>query len=488
MQNSTGFTGIRLCGLIEKFFTIRKKFTIILCVFNGPAKQERQNMTRDLTRGSIWKHIIILAITTFLGMGIQQLYSLADTAIVGQVLGADPLAGVGATGSLNFMIVFFCIGICLGFGIPVSREFGARDYERMRRFMANGIWLSIGLDIIMTVITCVFCRQFLIWLNTPADILDYAVDYFILICAGLTFTIFYNLLSTVLRGLGDTRTPLIAIVISSLVNIGLDFFFLITVPMGVAGAALATVIAQGLSGVFCLIVLIRKFPIMHIQKPEWAPNGKMIKHLLGYGLPIGLQSSITAIGTLVLQASVNSFGVEAVAGMTVATKITFFFDTPMESMGQIMTPFTAQNMGAKKYPRIKEALLKASAAGFACAIVEFPIVFFFGRSFVHIFLDSPTPQVVEYAYISILCVAASSFLLVIVNAFRFTIQGIGHTSLSMISGVLEMIGRIFAALVLSKIWGYTGIALGSTVAWILADCFLIPTFFISYRKLMQRKE
>lgn len=442
-------------------------------------------MTRDLTRGSIWKHIFILAVTTFLGMGIQQLYSLADTAIVGKVLGADPLAGVGATGSLNFMVVFFCIGICLGFGIPVSREFGAENYEKMRRYMANGIWLSIILSVVMMVITCLFTRQFLIWLNTPADILDYACDYFILICAGLTFTIFYNLLSSVLRGLGDTRTPLIAIVISSLVNIGLDFFFLITVPMGVAGAALATVIAQGLSGVFCLVVLIRRFPIMHIKKAEWKMDPSMVKHLLGYGLPIGLQSSITAIGTLILQSSVNSFGVEAVAGMTVATKISFFFDTPMESMGQIMTPFTAQNMGARTYPRIKEALIKASIAGFVCAIIEFPIIYFFGRSFVHVFLESPTPQVVEYAYISIICVGASSILLVIVNAFRFTIQGMGHTRLAMISGVLEMIGRIIAALLLSRIWGYTGIALASTVAWILADCFLIPTFFISYRKLMQ---
>jgi len=440
-------------------------------------------MTRNLTIGSIWKHIFVLAATTFLGMGIQQLYSLADTAIVGQVLGADPLAGVGATGSLNFMVVFFCIGICLGFGIPVSREFGAGNHEQMRRFMANGIWLSGILAAIMTIITCLFSRQFLIWLNTPADILDYACDYFILICAGLSFTIFYNYLSSVLRGLGDTRTPLIAIIISSLANIGLDFFFLITIPMGVAGAALATVIAQGLSGIFCLIVLIRRFPIMHIRKPEWRLDSHLAKHLLGYGLPIGLQSSITAIGTLVLQSAVNSFGVEAVAGMTVATKISFFFDTPMESMGQIMTPFTAQNMGAKTYSRIREALLKASAAGFACAILEFPIILFFGRSFVHIFLESPSSQVVEYAYISLVCVGASSILLVIVNAFRFTIQGIGHTRLAMISGVLEMIGRILAAFVLSKIWGYTGIALASTVAWILADCFLIPAFFTIYRKL-----
>ena len=442
-------------------------------------------MTRDLTRGSVWRHIIVLSITTFLGMGIQQLYSLADTAIVGRILGAGPLAGVGATGSLNFMVVFFCIGICLGFGIPVSREFGARNYELMRRFAANGIWLSIVLAAVISVITCLFCRQFLLWLRTPEDILEYAYDYFILIAAGLSCTIFYNYLSSVLRGLGDTRTPLIAIIISSLVNIGLDFLLLTVIPMGVAGASLATVIAQGLSGVFCLLVLIRRFPAIHICRSEWQMDPKLMKHLVGLGLPIGLQTSITAIGTLILQSAVNSFGADAVAGMTVATRISFFFNTPMESMGQIMTPFTAQNIGAKTYSRIREALFKASAAGFACAILEFPIVFFFGRSFVNVFLKSPSPQVVEYAYISMICVAATSILLVIVNAFRFTIQGIGHTSLAMISGVMEMIGRVTAALLLTKILGYTGIALGSTIAWLLADCFLIPAFLICYRRLTQ---
>ena len=176
-------------------------------------------MSRDLTTGSVWRHIIALAVSTFLGMAIQQFYSLADTAIVGQVLGADPLAGVGATGSLNFMVVFFCLGFCLGFAIPISREFGAKNHELMRRFTANGVFLSIGLAVIMSVITCIFCRTFLTWLQTPADILDYAYDYFILICAGLACTIFYNLLSSILRGLGDIRTPLIAIVISSLVNL-----------------------------------------------------------------------------------------------------------------------------------------------------------------------------------------------------------------------------------------------------------------------------
>ena len=444
-------------------------------------------MSRDLTKGSVWKHIIALAISTFLGMAVQQFYSLADTAIVGQVLGADPLAGVGATGSLNFMIVFFCIGFCLGFAIPISREFGAKNHELMRRFTANGVFLGIILTVVMSVATCILCRTFLIWLQTPADILDYAHDYFIIICAGLACTIFYNLLSSILRGLGDTRTPLIAVVISALVNIGLDFLFLITIPMGVAGAALATVIAQALSGVFCLVVLIRRFPMMHIRKEEWTLNSKLMKQLIGYGLPIGLQSSITAIGTLILQASVNSFGVEAVAGMTVATKISFFFDTPMESMGQIMTPFTAQNMGAKTYSRIKEALFKASAGGFACAILEFPIIFFFGKTFVHLFLESPSDQVMEYAYISMICVGASSILLVIVNSFRFTIQGMGHTSLAMISGVLEMIGRVIAAVFLSRLLGFTGIALGNTIAWILADCFLIPAFFICYRKLTEQK-
>ena len=444
-------------------------------------------MTRDLTTGSVWKHIFVLALSAFLGMAIQQLYSLADTAIVGQVLGADPLAGVGATAGLNFFVVFFCSGICFGFGIPVSREFGAKNYPLMRRYTANSAWLGIISGVVISVIVCLLCRDFLIWLHTPAEVLEYSYDYFIVISAGLCCTIFYNLLSAFLRGLGDARTPLIAIIISALINIGLDYLLMAVIHMGVSGAALATVIAQGISGLFCLIILIKKFPIMHIQKEEWKIDRHLAKDLLGSGLPLGLQYSITAIGALILQTSINGFGTDAVIGMTVATKISFFFNTPMDSLGQIMTPFTAQNIGAKTYPRIKEALVKASIAGIVCSVLEFPVIYFFGRSFVYMFLDSPTDQIIEYAYISMICVAATTILLVIVSVFRFTIQGMGHTSLAMISGVLEMVGRIFAALVLATALGYTGVALANSIAWFLADCFLVPAFFICYRKLTAGK-
>jgi len=201
-------------------------------------------MVRDLTKGSVWKHIIVLAVTTFLGLAIQQLYNMADTIIVGQVLGPEPLAGVGATGSLYFMVVFFCIGICFGSGIPVSREFGAGDYSRMRRFVANSVWVSIGFCVIISTLTSLLCGHFLRWLRTPEEIFEYSRSYISVIFLGLACTFFYNILAAVIRALGDTKTPLVALIISSCANILLDFAFMVWFKMGVSGAALATVISH----------------------------------------------------------------------------------------------------------------------------------------------------------------------------------------------------------------------------------------------------
>lgn len=442
-------------------------------------------MVRDLTKGSVWKHIIVLAVTTFLGLAIQQLYNMADTVIVGQVLGSEPLAGVGASGSLYFMVVFFCIGICFGSGIPVSREFGAGDYSRMRRFVANSVWVAIAFCIVITTLTSLLCGQFLKWMNTPEEIFDYSRNYIFVIFLGLACTFFYNLLASFIRSLGDTKTPLIALIISSCANILLDFALMVWIRMGVSGAALATVISQGLSGLYCLIVLFKKFEIMKITRDEWKPRLSYMRNLCGYGLPMGLQYSITAIGSLVLQAAFNSFGAAAVTGMTVANKVTLLLGCPLDGLGQIMSPFAGQNLGAGTYSRIKEGLFKATLLGFAWSVIVFPIILFAGRSVVGFFISEPTEEIIRFAFISMICTAAFNPLLTIVDTFRFTIQGIGFTSLAMISGALEMVGRIISALVLAPALGYTGAAIGSAVAWLFADCFLIPCFFACFKKVQR---
>ncbi len=446
-------------------------------------------MTRDLTSGSVWKHIIILAISMTLGNAIQQLYSMVDTVIVGQVLGEQPLAGVGSTASLNFMIVFFCMGICAGCGIPVAREFGAGNYASLRKYVTNSVWVCAAFCVVITVLSCIFCGTFLRWLSTPDEIFAYARDYIFVIFIGLACTFFYNLLASVIRGLGDAKTPLIALVISSVVNIGLDFAFMLWIPMGVAGAALATVIAQGLSGLYCFMVLKRKFDILKMQPGEWKLNKIVVKSLCKLGVPMGFQYSITAIGLLVVQSAINGFGTAAVSGMSVANKVRLLIACPLDAIGQIMTPFAGQNLGAGQFKRIKEGLWKTTLLGLGWSVlITIPFTLIAGRSIVGIFLSDPSADIIEYAYTYLMCTNLFNIFLTLVNVFRFTIQGMGYTGLSMISGVMETVGRAFAGIVLANVMGYEGAALGSSLAWILADCFLVPAFFICYKKVSSRGE
>jgi len=226
---------------------------------------------------------------------------------------------------------------------------------------------------------------------------------------------------------------------------------------------------------------------MKISRDEWKPQFTLIRSLCGYGIPMGLQYSITAIGSLVLQSAFNSFGAAAVTGMTVSSKVTMLLGCPLDGLGQIMSPFAGQNHGADTFSRIKEGLYKAALLGFAWSVIIFPIIFFAGKSFVGLFISEPTEEIIRFAFISMICSSAFNPLLTIVNTFRFTIQGLGFTSLAMISGAMEMVGRIVAALVLAPVLGYTGAALGSAVAWLLADCFLIPCFFYCFRKIQKPK-
>lgn len=441
-------------------------------------------MTKDMTSGNPLKLIIGFAIPMFLGMLFQQFYSMVDTVIVGKFLGVGPLAGVGSTSSLNFLVIGFCTGVCNGFAIPVSQMFGAKRDSELRRFVANSAWLCVIFSVVITTAIVACCRPLLTLMHTPEDIFEYAYVYIVIIFLGIPTTFLYNVTAAIIRSLGDSRSPVVFLAIASGINIVLDIVFIVAFHMGVEGPALATVISQGISGLLSLFYMKKKFEILRISKEEWKMRGSYMKTLCYMGIPMGLQYSVTAIGTLVIQAAINGFGSMTVAGVTAAQRINAFISCPIEAIGATMAPYSGQNMGAGKLDRVAKGLRDASLLGFVISAVLFVFVLLTGKQLSLLFLDTADAQVVAYSYRFLVFTAAGYCLLVLVNTVRFTIQGMGFSVFAITSGVLEMIARSLAGLVVVPLIGYTGICLAHPMAWIFADAFLIPAFFYCKKKIV----
>ena len=440
-------------------------------------------MTKDLTTGSPLKLIITFTFPAFLGMLFQQFYNVVDTIIVGKLLGIGPLAGVGATGSLNFMVLGFCMGICNGFAIPVAQKFGAGDQVELRKFVANSLWLVAIIALVLTVPVCVYCRPILRVMNTPEDVFEYAYQYIFIIFLGIPAALLYNILAAILRSLGDSKTPVLFLALSSVLNIGLDIISIKLWGMGVDGTALATVISQGISGVICFFYMKKRFTVLQMSREERRPDGAKMKRLCYMGIPMGLQYSITAIGSLVIQATMNGFGSVAVAGATAANRINGFLTCPIEALGASMAPYVGQNLGAGKLDRVSRGVIDASLCGFVSSGVLYVIIWLYGAQLTGIFLDAPDPAVTAYAVEFLRIVGAGYCLLTLVNVVRFSIQGLGFSVLAILSGVMEMIARCFAGLVIAPHIGFAAVAMGHPLAWLFADIFLIPAFLLCRKKV-----
>lgn len=444
-------------------------------------------MTKDLTQGSPVRLILGFALPLLAGMLFQQLYNLVDTLIVGRFLGMEALAGVGATGSINFLVLGFCMGICSGFAIPVAQRFGAHEESRMREFVANGVWLAIVFALVMTVMTVVYCDAILSAMNTPEDCFQQAYDYIVVIFAGIPFTFLYNLLSGWLRSLGDSKTPLFFLVLSSVLNVILDLFFILVIKLGVFGASLATVLSQAISGLLCLLFIAAKVPILHISRDEWRMQSGRMKELCAYGVPMGLQYSITAIGSVILQVAVNSLGSLSVAAVTAGGKVLNFLACPFDALGSTMATYGAQNVGASKYERLNKGLYSASLMGCGYSLLAFAIAWFFGRSLIGLFVSGDSSaQLIELARTHMLINVLAYPLLTLVNVVRFMIQGMGFSMFAILAGVMEMIARSLAGMFLVPALGFVGAAMGSPLAWVAADIFLVPAYFRCRRVLMSQ--
>ncbi len=447
-----------------------------------------ETKVKDLTVGSPLKLILSFSIPIFFGMLFQQFYSVMDTMIVGQTLGVDALAAVGATGSITFLIIGFCNGIASGFAIPVAQRFGAKDEKGLKLAIANSIYLGIVLSVVITLLVTALCRNILEMLNTPADIMDGSYAYLIVILWGIPVTFFYNLFSGIMRSLGDSKTPVIFLVIASVINIVLDYAFIVGLGTGVEGAAYATVVSQFVAAVLSGIYMIKKYPVLHMTREEKRKDSHCMMQLMYMGLPMGLQYSITAVGSVILQIAVNGLGSTAVASIATGCKIACFFLVLFDALGSTMATYGGQNVGAKKLDRVTKGLFIACAIGIIYSVFAGVVLAMFGDKFALLFVEAEEIELITNVATYLKIESGFYCLLTLVNCIRFMIQGMGFSFFAVIAGVMEMAARVFVALVLVPSLGFPGACLASPIAWILADLFLIPAFFYVRKKMKLRFE
>lgn len=439
--------------------------------------------TKKLTEGRPMGLIIGFALPMLVGMLFQQFYSLMDTIIVGKCLGVDALAAVGSTGAVNLMILGFCMGVCGGFVIPVAQQFGAGDEVSLRRYVASVIYLSAVFAIVMTVVVCLLCRRILVLMQTPDNIIDQAYHYIIVIFVGIPVTFLYNMTAGIMRSLGDSRTPVYFLLLASVINIALDILLIAGFHFGVEGAGYATVFSQLVAGIGCLLYIKKKFSLLKLQKEDWQLRPRYMWNLCRMGIPMGLQYSITAIGSVLLQSAVNGLGSNVVAANTAAAKLSMFVVCPFDALGSTMATYGGQNVGAGKIKRTKEGMKAATILGGIYSVLAFLLLFFVGKYLLLLFLSAEETAILSDASRFLLVQSTFYFPLAMVNIVRFLIQGMGFSGFAILAGVMEMIARAMAAFFLVPHFGFMGAAFASPIAWIMADAFLLPAFFSVYGRL-----
>ena len=406
---------------------------------------------------------------------------------MGRFVGVNALAAVGATGSVNYLILGFVIGMCNGFAIPIAQLFGAHDDNDLRRHVANATWLCIAWGVGLTVVTVALTRPIMELMQTPADIIDGASTYIGWIFAGIPFVFLYNMVSAIMRALGDSKTPLYFLVLTSAVNIVLDLVLIINFNMGVLGAAVATDVSQAISGVISLIYLIKKFKILHMTRDEWKYSRSTCRRLSAMGLPMGLQCTITAVGGVIMQWAVNGLGSSVVAAITAAGKTQNLLSCALESIGTAMATYAGQNLGAARLDRVRSGVKSSYIMVVAYSVLAFIALHFGDVVIIGLFLDTKTEVEIvamarDYMFWNSLFFIPLGALIV----WRYTIQGLGYSTLAMMAGVAEMVARTVIGLVLIPVLGFFGAELANPAAWVAACLFLYPAYLWTVKHLENR--
>jgi len=448
-------------------------------------QKKASNVTKDMTVGEPLKLIFLYSIPLLLGNIIQQLYSMADTIIVGQFLGTNALAAVGTTGPMNFLVLGFISGLTSGFAVITAQQFGAKDENGLKRSVAMNVMLNLIFSITITIIAIVTAKPILRLINTPSEIFEDAATYIIIIYIGIVAIVLYNGTACILRALGDSKSPLYFLIISAILNIVLDIVFISCFDMGVAGAAWATVVSQGLAGVASLIYMIVKFPILRIKKSDFLWNNWFAWQHLRIGLPMAFQFSITAIGVIVLQGALNVFGATKIAAYTAAQKVEQLVAVAAGTFGVTMANYTGQNLGAKRLDRIKDGTNKCCILTVVVSLISMAISLLFSDQMTSLFINANADNLIEvldasreYLHLTALFYPA----LFVIFIYRNVLQSMGKGFMPLMAGVFELIARTLAAYTLPFVLGYKGICLAGPLAWLVAA---IP-LFIAYSVIIRR--
>lgn len=435
-------------------------------------------MTNDMTKGDPLKLILSFAIPLLIGNFFQQLYNMADTFIVGRFVDVKALAAVGSIGSLSFLVLGFAMGITTGLSIPVSKYFGAKDEERVKKAFAVSVIITVIISLILTIISVVFCYQILELLQTPSDIIQYAYEYIIVIFLGIMITMFYNLFNSIIRALGDSKTPLYFLIIACFINIGLDILFIYNFKLGVFGAAFATIISQFVSVILCLMYIKDRLGILHITKNHFIDIKKDIFDTFKFSLPMGFQFSIIAIGGIILQYTINNLGTTSVAAYTAANKIESIAIFVLASLGVTMSTYTAQNLGAKKYQRIIDGVKVCIKLSLSISIVLAFGLFISSPYLIQLFVGGENQEVINLGASYFRISTPLYPVLALLFIFRNTLQGSGDSLTPTIAGVMELVMRAGIGILLSVPFGFFGISFANPMAWVGA---IIPLSFMYYR-------
>jgi len=449
-------------------------------------KQKMMKNEMSMTSGAPFRAILTFATPLVLGYILQQLYLIIDAVIVGRWIGVGALAAVGASSSIMFLIMGFCNGACAGFAIPIAQAFGAGDHHKMRCYVSNAIRIAVVLAVVITLLSCVLCEKILNLVNTPADVFHDAYVFLFLQFCTIPFTIAYNLLAGQIRALGNSKQPFYFLIISSVLNVLLDVLLILILGLGVEGAGIATFLSQAFASWLCWRFIRRNMRQLVPTSEENKFDNKKISILLNNGVPMGLQFSITAIGIIMLQSANNALGTVYVASFTAAVRVKYLFTCVLENIGVAMATYCGQNIGAQRLDRVKAGVRDAMWLMTAYFVLTVAVIYPFADEMMMLFVNGGEQEVIANAAqlmrISNWFYPALGVLVIL----RYSIQGLGYSNLSMMSGVMEMLARCGVSLWMVPAMAWLGVCYADPVAWLMADLFLIPAYFWLLRRLKEK--
>lgn len=453
---------------------------------------------KDLTKGNPFKLILLFALPVFLGCVFQQLYSMVDTVIVGNTVNAAALTGVGLTGPINFLILGFVNGLTSGFSVRIAQRFGADDKNGVRRAIAMSLMLSLGITVLLTALSVPLAAPLLRFMEVGEDYFPYAHSYLTVIFLGIGATVFYNMTAGILRAVGDSRSPLWFLIAAAVLNVALDFLFIVGFKMYYHGAALATVISQLLSGGACFIFILVRHPELRLTRADFQWSWRLAGGHIVVGLPMALQFSITAVGCMIQQKALNGLAESSLGAATAyvtATRIDNLAAQSFVALGTALATYSGQNCGAGRMDRVRKGV-KAGMVYTVCG-AAIGVAFCMGLYYplMGLFLNAETDpavalyydDILAYGFKYLLLQSANYFFLGTIYIYRNALQGIGKSMLAMMGGVVELASRVLTAFVFVKLWGFTGVCVSNPIAWVACDVYLIVAYVFVMHALKKRE-